>query len=92
MAQSVNVGDRLPTTGEHRGHIHQHLSAVMPRHETTTRQGAGELAGQADPIRQQPHRQTPSVGDHADTITRDRQARSPRCTLHLPSAFPYRSL
>ena len=86
----VDIGDRLPTTGEHGGHIDQHLPAVMPRHETPTRQGAGELAGQAHLLGQQTHRGTAGVSDHADTITGDGQARGPRCTLHVPSAFPCR--
>ena len=92
MAQGVDVADRLPTTGEHGGHIDQDLAAVMPRHETTPGQRAGELRCQAHLVGQQPHRRTAGVRDHADTITRDGQARRPRCTLHLPSAFPYRSL
>ncbi len=86
VANGVDVSDRLPTTGEHRGHIHQHLATVMPRNEPTPRQGAGEFACQADLLRQEPHR------NPADTITKDRQARSPRCTLHLPSAFPLNAL
>jgi hypothetical protein len=90
VAQGVDVGDRLCATGEHGGHIDQDLSAVVPRDEPTTRQGAGEFGCQADPVRQQTHRDSAGVGDHADTITRDRQASSPRCTLHVPSAFPCR--
>src|SRR5690606_39014409 len=104
VAQGVDVGDRLPTTGEHRGHIDQYLAEVMrlftPHSSVKSRScpgtnprrvnAAGELAGQAHLLGQQTHRGTAGVSQHADTITGDGQARGPRCTLHLPSAFPCR--
>ncbi len=86
VTQHVDVGDRLTTIGEHDRHIGQDPATVMDRDETTPGHRLGQLPSQARSVGQQPQRDAARVGHHADTISRDRQPRRPRRTLHLPSA------
>ena len=88
VAQRVDVSDGLTSGGDHRGQVDQDLATVMTRGELPSRRGRGQVPGQADPIRQRPHRHAPCVSHHAGPVPGHEQTTRPRCTLHLPGAFP----
>ena len=92
MAQGVDIGDRFTANGDHRRDIDQHPSPVMARGEPSPGHRARQRISQPRPVSQQPDRHTPGVGHHAGPVPRHRQPRRPRCTLHLPGAFPLENL
>ena len=92
MAQRVDVGDGLTAGGDHRRDVDQDPAAVMTGSEPVPSQRRRQGTGQPRSVGKHPHRHAARMSNHAGPIPGHRQPRRPRCTLHLPGAFPLEKL
>jgi hypothetical protein len=89
VPQHRQIGDRLPTVGDHHRQIGQH--PARPVRRTSKPPGGGHRIKRLDQtrsgrhVRQQP---SPDMGDDTLPVRRHHNLRQTRDSLHLRSAFP----